>query len=1087
VKASGSYIGGVVGQKSGKTIQDVFFLSTVTPKEIADGSKAPPVDAVNGGGIVGQVYNSGTVTRALYLAVAPMSGSTIYPIDRSGSAAVTDSFYLYGLKYRVMPGGDWTEELYNDGTVSGGGEPMNTLELDLASLVYLDEVDMPGWDDGAKGYPYPILSKMESPTSWPEADGSDRPAQASRSDWGEQYTDAWPELAFVNGDFGEPYLPGKLNNVGLSQPDSGRTGVETVPNYGVNFGHDIYTYMTSVPGWSTRPSTSDTGIYANDQYIIEPMMPYPYVDSGNAYWGLMQTDYKGNGTSSGGDLRNSPNDATYVELNAEVPGTLYQIADTIPGQEFYWSFHHASRLAMSWDATAGNDAMNFYLSPVGTTRRDPLGNSIADDLWLIRPVESPRNVVRPNNSAVNYPADAASSNPNNTSLTGYNYAAWNTVKYLPDTTKGMEKYWAKHFQGFPASGVYLYDVWIGDKAEGGNGYGLTFWSTTNYNNLDINGYADIGGLETALGAGSADAKKIIGYWDIDNGWKQYYGRYIVPEGQTRTEFAYQSVRGTNDAYGNFLDGAVFKAEATLSVSETMYRTATQNGAVTPREVAGVVDAGDTITVEMTVKALGGAGTAQARNIQLRNQLKPFDQYVEFAGNVTVGGNSASSGYDYTDGVFTMPLEIAPGGEITVSFDIKVLSHIAGKTPPYSTLFYFIENQAEVHYTSYHEGQQISAAGYRRSSNASEQNQRVSISEIPMSKTVALVGNLDADGNLAPVDPVTTSETAPQVGETGSVFEVELNFSGKVAAAGFVSDTLPKDFSLVEGSIQKLAANGTWEPVEEDDRILYGTDGTDLRLVFLDVDFAAAAEQTYSFRYRMTYTGDGFGITYAGVDAYYRFRYDLNSIQLPVIEPKLGIRATAPDDAFTIPPTGGSIDLRQKANIKTILPYDGTALLPVIVFTDADGNPVDLDQTKFMAVLSGDGQLTLSPLVNGGTIAEGTYTLYYKTEAKETEAGGFDLSSRVAEITIEVSSSAPDPQAALPAPDAPNPAPDAVLPPVAAATLGLLGAALGGGLGLKNGVSTAVAALLGAVSLLLVLTGLVLLPEKKRRPRREKRG
>jgi hypothetical protein len=1131
LKATGDNIGGIVGSKSGKTIQDVFFLSTVTPAEIADGSKAPPVPTNSGkqvGGIVG-TNNAGTVTRALYLAPAPANGTDIYPIvhTSAGIVNVTENFYLYGLRHRVMPvdGGAWTEETYNGGKPQNGGEPMNTLELDLASLVYMDGKNMPGWDDGAGNYPYPILIGMESPKSWPEAEGSDRPAQASRNDWGNPKNEVRPELDFVNGDFGDAYLPGKPNTVGpplLPLPDAGPDEKHSPINLWEP--HDLYTNMTNVAGWSTRPTEPANPDLRNYWYIMEPMMPY--IDPPNNPWGLMPTDYKGNGVNFPGDLTVNPNDATYFELNAEVPGTLYQIADTIPGQEFYYSFHHATRLHMD-GRTAGNDMMNFFLSPTGS-RLDPLTNPIADEdnMWLIRPVESPRNVVRPttpSGRAVIYPRDALGGNPNSSQVAGYNYAAWDTVRYEPGATARMAKYWTKHFPEFPESGVYLYDVWIGPlestDASANEGYGLTFWSTQRYD-LALKGYDRIAGLAAIT---KGDENNIIGYWDIDNGWKQCYGSYIVPEGQKQTEFAYQSVRGSAATYGNLLDGAVFMAEATLSVSETMYRTATKAGDVTPREEAGVVDAGDTITVEMTVKSEGGAGTAKARDVQLINQLKPFDQYAAFANNVMLDGKPvAAGGYKFESGVFTMELDIEPGQSQTISFDIKVLSNLYGDANNYSTLFYHIENQAEVRYTGYREGRQVSAAGVRGRYNASVRNQRVSISEIPMSKTVALVGNLDADGNLVPVNPVTTSATAPQVGETGSVFEVVLSFSGKVAATGLVSDALPPDFSLVEGSIEKSADGTTWVTVQEDERILYGTDKEDRRMVFLNVNFAAAAEKTYYFRYRMTYEGDKFGVTYAGVNAYYRFRYGQNSIQLPVIEPRLGIRAAAENEHFIVPDEGGTIpNLIANSNTnRADLPYAGISLLPKIEFyedaegkiplsvTDSEGHTVIVAE-DYMATLMNDNSLNFASDEDGKAIPARDYILYYRIVANDA-VSGFDLRSEgVGTITITVDADAEavsSVQAALPSPPDPDPgsdpgpadpdpsaalpAPPPVLPPAAAATLGLLGAALGGGaagLGVKNGVSAAYAALLGTVSLLLLLTGLALLPEKKRRPRRAGRA
>jgi hypothetical protein len=1276
IAGNANSIGGIVGTNSG-TVQDVFFLSTVTPKEIADGTKAPPVSN-NGGGIVGE--NVAYVKRAMYLAVAPKSTTHIYPIMRVGSATDSGpdaSFYLYGGKYRVMPGAngatvDWVSGSYNLEPIGGGGKKLDTEGLDLANLEQSDpRIPMQpyGWASTASGeirYPYPVFDAANPPASWPETEGVGRPKQAV-GDWQDAWVQPMKKMNFLNGEFDRPYVSGKPNNAGL--PTSGTVGQVN----GVWHGNDVNVYMTHVEGWSARPTNPADYKPDNAQYLIE--LANPRND-------FMPRDYKGNPQK--GDLTKAPSESTYAELNAAKVGTLYQVADTEPGQEFYYSFHHASRL-WPMDATSTTDTMNFYLSPTGS-RIDPVYNNIADEdkLQLIRPVASPhesslpemeidfypyannggptgmiQSVDRdgdrrtaeelsddlPNTSwkafsmntplsffrmgghhfkvvryemtrqksdapmlgdpnewelqgttdgvnwttvdrrgvgsndytvtltsetttfivqnpgmyweyrfvfknayyleqttmtgmpqypafselkvympdaraleafgrVITFPQDALGGTPHTQNPGGYNYGAWQTVKYGPDKTAGMKTYWKAYFPNFPDSDVYLYDVWIGDLDSDKGGYGLTFWSKQNFDVVKNEargsiwwyGYNTIDQFEERLGSSDV-VNNVIGYWDVDNGWKQYYGRYIVPPGQTQTEFAYQATTKT-PGIGNFLDAAMFKPAAVLSVSEVMYKP----GDTTKTPVT-LADPGDHLTLEMTITANGDQDVLEARNVTLTNEFGDFSQYFKYDGEVRINDVPPSAmAYRHTidskgNSVFTANnLTVPPGQSVVVSFEIEILKNIYGNAADYSTLFYFIQNQAKVEYTSFKVDEQLG----RTMTTYSPVNQTVNISQIPMNKTITEV---DAAGN------VLAAAGKNPVGKTDSIFQVELTLNGRIPVTGLVSDTLPKGFALVEDSITKL--DGT--PLEEgdaEDYILYG-EGTDYpRLVFLNVDFVNGVDKQHGFCYQMTYVGDQFGVTNAGVEAYYRFRYESTGangvvnadiISLPFTEPKLGIRATAPNEHFIVPDEGGIIpNLVEHSNInRADLPYVGVSFLPEIVFYEADGttllpvtesegHPV-ISTADYTAKLMNDNSLNFAPAsgsTSGATIPAGDYILYYKIAADDTANSGFDLSSEsVGTITITVDATATavssvqaaQPAPPAPAPDAPNPAPPAVLPPVAAATLGLLSAALGGEAGAsvsgKNGVSAAVATMLGALSLLLVLTGLVLLPEKKRRPKR----
>jgi len=111
-------------------------------------------------------------------------------------------------------------------------------------------------------------------------------------------------------------------------------------------GYQFYP-QANVPGWKTRPSNPADA--ANSQaYYIEIQRP-----NGGAGFATNVAD--------GGKQ--------YAELNAYVPGTLYQNCNTVPDSRIYYEFYHAARAFNSTTAqgAASTDVMNFYLRATGDT------------------------------------------------------------------------------------------------------------------------------------------------------------------------------------------------------------------------------------------------------------------------------------------------------------------------------------------------------------------------------------------------------------------------------------------------------------------------------------------------------------------------------------------------------------------------------------------------------------------------------------------------------------------------------------------------------------------------------------------------
>ena len=226
-------------------------------------------------------------------------------------------------------------------------------------------------------------------------------------------------------------------------------------------------------------------------------------------------------------------------------------------------------------------------------------------------------------------------------------------------------------QNIPTTPIFLYDVWVdtrtgiatvagstfGDFTQSGNpnnavtgniinnphvnrrnggtreGYGITFWSTrnltaTNANssntNINLNGITEER-LVTDFWTWLVDARNnVIGYWDIEYGWKRYYGEYTVPEEQEQTEFAFQSRSGPRRVVsGNYLDGVSFMSPAFLSIDKYFRENISGNPGT---DNVTFVRPGAPLFIELFVK---NHGEVQADRIVVRDRLTPYNDYIDF--------------------------------------------------------------------------------------------------------------------------------------------------------------------------------------------------------------------------------------------------------------------------------------------------------------------------------------------------------------------------------------------------------------------------------------------------------------------------
>jgi hypothetical protein len=134
-------------------------------------------------------------------------------------------------------------------------------------------------------------------------------------------------------------------------------------------------------------------------------------------------------------------DGWFAELNAQIPGTLYQVQDTRPDSEFYYSFFHTPRNTAN-PTGSYSERMNFLLSSMNDHGNNVYTYANGTGPTKARPVETDRGPV------------------GGTPLTR-NTVSYGNVQFYDPATGGQRT-------------AFLYDVWIGGLT--GPGHGITFWS-----------------------------------------------------------------------------------------------------------------------------------------------------------------------------------------------------------------------------------------------------------------------------------------------------------------------------------------------------------------------------------------------------------------------------------------------------------------------------------------------------------------------------------------------------------------------------------------------------------------------------------
>lgn len=1030
---NGEYVGGIVGNNSGadSVITDVYFLSVDSEdatKTEENGQKvtflAPvvPITTGNvnkpGGGIVGN--NDGKVSYAFYLAPAPgirdtsyrnpndstiTSSLTIYPIVQSGNKAekstvmvdgeeeVNDTcFYLWGSRYTFDNWITWyTETQYNRAATAieqlmnpNGGKGLISKFIDKEWLGFAYNASLENWYQSVSGYPYPMLRNgMTAPEKWVNTEAPVRLDQVDRKDneWAATISaNTVGTVDFINAEF-ESLLTNP-NNSSETYPVYNAGGwVINIPAHASGGTGDFWTYnyMAWIPGWSTRPVDVSNNI--NTGY-------------GNGFWNCIEFQRPNSSSTNGRTRTNYEGTMTglYAELNADLPGTLYQICPTTPGTELYYSFYHASRNNNT------TDSMNFYLS--GMVSRGNEWAYDANGLTIIRPCTTKRG------------------NQTGTPLTR-DTIAYGRVNFYDPSIKGLRT-------------AYLYDVWIGGLT-GTSGYGITFWSNYNYTAANIgNGVASINNLYQPNGSTfRADAvNNVIGYWDVKyftgaNGtptnrlseWKQYYGTYTIPQGQVTTEFAYQSNSGTQRE-GNYLDGITFQSPGFLTVDKYIkFKNSTED--------AKYVKPGDTLTVELHVK---NHGEVAVNSIVLKDQLHPYTRYIEYAGNASTDKGTVSATYSNGDVTLTLNsgTTLAKGETMVVRFDIKVLvspKNEVGETIEQSTtLQYYFRNQAVVEYKDYAFGNGYagSLAGYTgkaKMPNASGEPIKVSIDPVKLTKTITNIS--DVSGLTQPVDDEEFTVTL-------TVENTQEADGSEVKTKGLITLLIPAGFELIS---------------EPDGAVIDKIEGGVTRVTVQKVNLSAHVKSK-TYTYTLKYTGGGYGVAYDSITADYKYVfYDEESgddINVLMDFPKtvVGIRVKAVDVDLTlatedlVPALDGSPGgmtfkhFPEPGVLADMALIDsGYKAKPEIILCDENGNPAETNNDgnyqitypnaanpEYTAVLNkSSNELVITPAPSGGdktngwTYGNDEYTLYYRILLTADKSGSpdFVLDSEVKTITVTV--------------------------------------------------------------------------------------
>jgi hypothetical protein len=781
------------------------------------------------------------------------------------------------------------------------------------------------------------------------------------------------------------------------------------------------------------------------------MIEFQEPTTSNSENGFMPTDSAG---QTGAANVGHANSRRYAELNAMIAGTLYQICPTDPGAEFTYSFHHASNGWSNANGTIPNvprwspryehpgDMMSFFLSPLPDAADIVVGinplhtpaqraqQAATRDaaMILMRPCISPRSVQT--GTGANIIRNPAAWNSVNYGQNGISRASsngrgggWN-LRPMGDPDRN-NRFMNRTYDNIPF-GAYLYDVWIGSAPisaannNGGvrlNGYGITFWSMTDFT-PDVNGYATFADVPNLI------ESRIIGYWDVSHGWKHYYGRYEVPAGQLRTEFAFQSntIRSethdennvafaARDSVGNYLDGLSFNAPALLAIDKYIRKNNANVDFASPGD--------NDLEVQMFIRNLG---ESPAGNIVIRDQITPFDEYVEFIttgargvrvdrvtmdaeGNVTsatpITIPAGNIGW-ITDSRDNRTLEIelpadvrlAQNETIRVRFGLNVLMDTRTGTN-ISTLLYYFRNQGEVEYG------EANFAAYSKEHNFSRVVE-VYITNIELNKTVT-----NQNGGVPLNGPFEVTLSARAIVDVASLPSTR---------NGIITDVIPAGFRVV-GVISD--GSGTPLPIDRYN-IVPNADGT-TRITIRGVNLTETV-RNLTFRYRLSYEGVGYGVSYIDVSrlnrttSNYIYQHGTRNDLLPFPRPVVGLSApTRPDVHFFVHGLDRHVlNIGTMAWLDTQKGYDDDNydITPIVLLTDQHGNPItttvagnqvfSIFPDYTVTLDRGTGNIIFVPGIN----ADGkSFTFYYKIELIAEKAGGtperFDLCSEVTRVSINV--------------------------------------------------------------------------------------
>jgi len=187
---AGAFTGGIAGTSigAGAVIRDLTIVSTLFIEDASVYIAVSPISGGQAGGVAGD--NSGTITRALFLAPAPMNSTRdeIYPMvyQNAGTANITAAYFLAGTDSlivntdgEIVPLGDIPSSYgYDfDEAQYSNGVPLNS--RGIINAVFSNLSGWSGWTASPPPsdftpptpppvpYPYPVFTGLNTPLSWP--------------------------------------------------------------------------------------------------------------------------------------------------------------------------------------------------------------------------------------------------------------------------------------------------------------------------------------------------------------------------------------------------------------------------------------------------------------------------------------------------------------------------------------------------------------------------------------------------------------------------------------------------------------------------------------------------------------------------------------------------------------------------------------------------------------------------------------------------------------------------------------------------------------------------------------------------------